>query len=234
VAGAGIHRRAERCTDTQANPSRQTNRAAQGVDARPPPRDCQGIIMMNHTASTALPARRTTGLGLSQGVIDTPLGPLTALACDAGLMGLWFDTQRHSPGALDAPVDDAQPWIAQARKELALYFAGRLREFKVPLAPQGTSFQEAVWRYLCEIRCGDTVSYGRIARELGSPQASRAVGAAVGRNPISVLVPCHRVIGENGTLTGYAGGLHRKQALLDIEGTVLAPGARHEAQPTLL
>ena len=189
---------------------------------------------MTRTASTALPARRTTGIGLAQGIIETPLGPLTALACDAGLMGLWFDFQQHSPGRLDAPVDDAQRWIAQAREELDLYFAGRLREFKVALAPQGTDFQEAVWRRLCAIRCGDTTSYGRIAREVGSPQASRAVGAAVGRNPITVIVPCHRVIGENGTLTGYAGGLHRKQALLDIEGIVLAPGARHQAQAALI
>ena len=189
---------------------------------------------MTRTASIALPARRTTGIGLAQGIIETPLGPLTALACDAGLMGLWFDFQQHSPGRLDAPVDDAQRWIAQARSELDLYFAGRLREFKVALAPQGTDFQEAVWRRLCAIRCGDTTSYGRIAREVGSPQASRAVGAAVGRNPVTVIVPCHRVIGENGTLTGYAGGLHRKQALLDIEGIVLAPGARHAAQATLL
>ena len=190
--------------------------------------------MMNRTASTTLPARRTTAPGLFQGVIESPLGPLTALACDAGLMGLWFESQQHSPGMLEAPVDDAQRWIAQAREELALYFAGRLREFEVALAPQGTAFQEAVWRRLCAIRCGDTVSYGRIARDLGSPQASRAVGAAVGRNPISIIVPCHRVIGENGTLTGYAGGLHRKQALMDVEGIVLARGARHEAQASLL
>lgn len=186
---------------------------------------------MTRTASTALPARRTTGVGLVQGVIATPLGPLTALACDTGLMGLWFDRQQHWPGLLDAPLDDAQRWIAQARAELGLYFAGRLREFKVPLAPRGTPFQEAVWRRLCEIRCGDTSSYGRIARALGSPLASRAVGAAVGRNPISVIVPCHRVVGENGTLTGYAGGLHRKQALLDIEGSVPARGAGRATVP---
>lgn len=189
---------------------------------------------MTRPASSVLPARRTTGAGLAQGVIETPLGPLTALASDAGLMGLWFDQQQHAPGALEAPVDDDQRWIAQARAELALYFAGRLREFRVTLAPQGTGFQEAVWRRLCAIPCGDTASYGRIAREVGSPQASRAVGAAVGRNPITLIVPCHRVIGENGTLTGYAGGLHRKQALLDIEGVVLAPGARHEAPASLL
>jgi len=186
-----------------------------------------------HSASATLPARRTAGAALAQGVIDTPLGPLTALACDAGLMGLWFDRQQHAPGALDAAVDDDQRWIAQARDELERYFAGRLRAFKVPLAPQGTPFQEAVWRRLCAIRCGETSSYGRIARDVGSPQASRAVGAAVGRNPISIIVPCHRVIGENGTLTGYAGGLHRKQALLDVEGVVLAPGARHQAQADL-
>jgi methylated-DNA-[protein]-cysteine S-methyltransferase len=189
---------------------------------------------MNRIASRVLPARRTTGTGLVQGIVDTPLGPLTALAGESGLMGLWFDHQQHSPGALDAPVDDDQRWIAQARDELARYFEGRLREFHVALAPQGTPFQEAVWRRLRAIRCGDTTSYGRIARDLGSPNASRAVGAAVGRNPISVIVPCHRVIGEAGSLTGYAGGLHRKQALLDIEGIVLAPGARHVAQPMLL
>jgi len=188
---------------------------------------------MMRSASTALPARRTAGTALAQGVIATPLGPLTALASQAGLMGLWFDRQQHAPGALDAPIDDEQCWIAQARDELGRYFAGRLRVFEVALAPQGTPFQEAVWRRLCAIRCGQTTSYGRIARDLGSPQASRAVGAAVGRNPIAIIVPCHRVIGEKGTLTGYAGGLHRKQALLDAEGVVLAPGARHEAQAGL-
>ena len=189
---------------------------------------------MNRAASSALPARRTNGIGVVQALIETPLGPLTALAADAGLMGLWFDRQQHGPGPLDAPVDDSQRWIVQARRELELYFAGRLREFTVALAPQGTPFQEAVWRRLCAIRCGDTTSYGRIARDVGSPQASRAVGAAVGRNPISVIVPCHRVIGENGTLTGYAGGLHRKEALLRIEGGHPDGAARSAAQARLL
>ena len=189
---------------------------------------------MMRTASTLLPARRTTGAGLAQAVIDTPLGPLTALASDAGLMGLWFDAQQHWPGLLDAPVDPAQRWLAQTRAELDEYFAGQRQRFEMALAPQGTPFQEAVWRRLSAIACGDTTSYGRIAREVGSPQASRAVGAAVGRNPITIVVPCHRVIGENGTLTGYAGGLHRKQALLDLEGVALAPGARHQAQSSLL
>jgi methylated-DNA-[protein]-cysteine S-methyltransferase len=172
---------------------------------------------MTQTASALLPARRTTGRSLAQGLIETPLGPLTALAGEDGLMGLWFDRQRHGPGELSAARDDDQPWIARARRQLADYFAGRRRDFDVALAPQGTPFQEAVWRRLCGIGWGETLSYGRLARELGNPAASRAVGAAVGRNPISILVPCHRVVGERGDLTGYAGGLPRKQALLALE-----------------
>ena len=176
---------------------------------------------MIRSASSTLPARRTAGVGLAQGVIDTPLGALTALANEAGLMGLWFDSQQHGPGLLEAPLDNDQRWIAQARDELDRYFAGRLREFQVKLAPQGTPFQEAVWRRLCTIRCGETTSYGRIARDVGSPQASRAVGAAVGRNPLSIVVPCHRVLGTDGSLTGYAGGLQRKSALLQLEGALM-------------
>lgn len=169
-------------------------------------------------ASTTLPPRRTVGRNLAQGVIETPLGPLTALATDNALLGLWFDHQLHGPGALLAPLAPRQPVIAQTREELAEYFAGRRRRFDVATAPQGTPFQEAVWKLLLEIDCGATTSYGRLAHALGKPSASRAVGAAVGRNPISILVPCHRVIGENGALTGYAGGLPRKEALLALEG----------------
>jgi len=168
--------------------------------------------------STLLPARRTSGERVAQALIQTPLGPLTALADDAGLMGLWFDHQQHGPGALAAPLDPGQPWLAQTREELDDYFAGRLRRFTVRLAPRGTPFQEAVWRELCTIAFGATATYGRIARAVGRPTAARAVGAAVGRNPISILVPCHRVIGEDGSLTGYAGGLPRKIALLRLEG----------------
>ncbi|MET0382878.1 MAG: methylated-DNA--[protein]-cysteine S-methyltransferase, partial [Burkholderiaceae bacterium] len=142
-----------------------------------------------------LPPRRTTGAALAQGVIETPLGPLTALASDAGLMGLWFDAQRHGPGELRAAFDGDQRWIAQARRELDDYFAGRRRRFDVPLAPQGTPFQESVWALLRGIGCGDTTSYGAIARGIGKPLASRAVGAAIGRNPLTIVVPCHRVIG---------------------------------------
>ncbi len=182
---------------------------------------------MNLPASTTLPARRTSGTRLAQAIIESPLGPLTALASDAGLMGLWFDDQQHAPGNLQADMDPAQRWIAQTRAELADYFDGRRRSFGVPLSPQGTPFQEAVWTLLREIDCGATTSYGRIARALGKPSASRAVGAAVGRNPIGILVPCHRVIGEDGSLTGYAGGLPRKKALLELEGV----GVRGSAPP---
>jgi methylated-DNA-[protein]-cysteine S-methyltransferase len=173
-------------------------------------------------ASSRLPARRTSGARLAQAVIDSPLGPLTALASDAGLMGLWFDRQLHEPGPLAAAEDPSQRWIARTRAELAEYFAGRRRTFDVALAPQGTPFQEAVWRRLMAIGFGETTSYGRIAGEVGKPSAARAVGAAVGRNPISILVPCHRVVGESGALTGYAAGLPRKEALLRLEG-ILEP-----------
>ena len=140
-------------------------------------------------------------------------------------LGRQGGAHRLGPGPLQARHDPGQRFLAQAREELAEYFAGRRRRFEVRLAPRGTAFQEAVWARLCGIGCGDTASYGRIARELGRPQASRAVGAAVGRNPVSVIVPCHRVLGENGALTGYAGGLHRKRALLALEGVELPGGA---------
>ena len=152
--------------------------------------------------------------------IPTTLGPMTLAATAQGLAGAWFDAQTHHPGKLPAPVDPAHPWLAQATQELADYFAGTRQVFDVPLDPQGTAFQRSVWRSLQRITCGRLLSYSAIAAELGQPAAARAVGAAVGRNPISIIVPCHRVVGRNGTLTGYAGGLPRKQALLAQEGAL--------------
>ena len=157
----------------------------------------------------------------AQSRIDTPLGPLTLAATSKGLAGAWFDGQAHHPGMLDAPVDAQQRWLAQAAQELDGYFAGRRHSFDVPLDPQGTAFQASVWLALRRIACGQLHSYGAIAEEIGNPAAARAVGAAVGRNPISVIVPCHRVIGRDGSLTGYAGGVPRKQALLKLEGAQL-------------
>ena len=152
---------------------------------------------------------------------DTPLGPMTLATTEQGLAGAWFDGQAHHPGALGAPLQPAQRWLVQAAKELGEYFAGRRQHFDVPLDPQGTGFQQAVWQALLRIGCGGSSTYGDIARDLGRPAAARAVGSAVGRNPVSVIVPCHRVLGRDGSLTGYAGGLPRKQALLRLEGVAL-------------
>ena len=157
----------------------------------------------------------------AQSRVDTPLGPLTLAATQKGLAGAWFDGQAHHPGVLDAPVDGGQRWLVQAAHELGEYFAGQRRNFHVPLDPQGTVFQASVWLALQRIACGQLHSYGAIAQEIGRPAAARAVGAAVGRNPISVIVPCHRVVGSDGALTGYAGGLPRKEALLKLEGARL-------------
>jgi methylated-DNA-[protein]-cysteine S-methyltransferase len=153
----------------------------------------------------------------AQARIDTPLGPLTVAATARGLAGAWFDGQSHHPGPIDAPVDERHPQIVRAGQALQAYFSGRHDRLALPLDAEGTAFQRAVWQALCEIAPGTTVTYGDIAQRIGRPAAVRAVGAAVGRNPISIIVPCHRVIGRDGSLTGYAGGLPRKQALLAHE-----------------
>lgn len=149
--------------------------------------------------------------------IETPLGPLTAARSAAGLSGLWFDDQKHHPGPLDVPEDNgSDPVLAATALALTAYFSGQRFELP-PLDPAGTDFQRAVWRALLAIEPGQPATYGALAQRLGRASAARALGAAVGRNPISVLVPCHRVVGAGGALTGYAGGLDRKQALLDLE-----------------
>jgi methylated-DNA-[protein]-cysteine S-methyltransferase len=157
--------------------------------------------------------------------ITTPLGPLTLAATARGLAAVLFDAQSHHPGALAAPDDAAHPHLALAARELAAYFDGDTApadlQFTVPLDPQGTAFQQQVWQALLQIRAGRLSTYGEIARGVGRPDAARAVGAAIGRNPIGIIVPCHRVIGRDGSLTGYAGGLPRKQALLQREGALL-------------
>jgi methylated-DNA-[protein]-cysteine S-methyltransferase len=157
--------------------------------------------------------------------VNTALGPMTLAATEHGLAGAWFDAQAHHPGDLDAPLQPTQRWLEQAAQELGEYFAGRRKSFDVPLDPQGTAFQQSVWQALQRIASGQLDTYGDIARQLGRPEAARAVGAAVGRNPVSVIVPCHRVVGRDGSLTGYAGGLPRKQALLALEGAVPAQKA---------
>lgn len=168
-----------------------------------------------NTATRPTPARYT-----AQARALTPLGPVLLARTDAGLAGLWFEAQKWHPAALDAPERPNDPLLAQAAAQVADYFAGRRRHFDLPLDLHGTAFQRAVWQALCGIDAGTTQSYAAVARCAGRPQAVRAVGAAVGRNPVSVIVPCHRVVGTNGQLTGYAGGLDRKRALLALEGAL--------------
>ncbi len=149
---------------------------------------------------------------------DIALGPLVLAADAHGLTGIWFDGQRHFDGPLPSwRRDDDDPLLRETARQLDDWCAGRRRDFTLPLAPQGTPFQRAVWRGLCEIGHGQRLGYGELAARLGRPQASRAVGAATGRNPISLVIPCHRLVGAQGAMTGYAGGLHRKVALLAFE-----------------
>ena len=161
----------------------------------------------------------------AQTVIETPLGRLLLARTDAGLAGAWFEGQRHHPPQLDAPRVAGDPLFERVADQLERYFAGSLQAFDVPFDLRGTEFQRAVWALLLAIGPGTTRSYADLARALGKPVAVRAVGAAVGRNPVSVLVPCHRVIGSDGSLTGYAGGIDRKVALLRLESVRLGPSA---------
>ncbi|MEM1115105.1 MAG: methylated-DNA--[protein]-cysteine S-methyltransferase [Bacteroidota bacterium] len=144
--------------------------------------------------------------------LDTPLGPLVLVSDGEAVVEATFD---------GTPPPDARPEadavLAQATSELRAYFDGGAAAFAVPVRPAGTPFQERVWAALCDIPHGQTTSYGALATRLGDPQASQAVGAANGQNPIAILVPCHRVIGADGSLTGYAGGLERKRSLLALE-----------------
>lgn len=150
--------------------------------------------------------------------IDTPLGGVTMAATDQGLAGVWFDQQRHWPDTTGWQTKDDHPALVEAAAQLRDYFAGRRSHFDMQLdLSHGTVFQQGVWQALLAIPSGETTTYGALSQRVGNPAAVRAVGAAVGRNPISVIVPCHRVLGADGSLTGYAGGLDRKTALLELE-----------------
>lgn len=149
-------------------------------------------------------------------VMDSPVGPLTLVAKEGVLCGLYMDYQRHQPDRTTfGPRDDTVATEVQA--QLTAYFEGDLKEFNLPLALAGTVFQQKVWAALLTIPYGETTTYGELAERLGQPTAARAVGLANGKNPISIIVPCHRVIGSTGSLTGYGGGLPRKRYLLDFE-----------------
>jgi methylated-DNA-[protein]-cysteine S-methyltransferase len=157
--------------------------------------------------------------------MDAPIGRIQLTADDEGLIGLHINGQKYeaTPQAnwAEAPRDRL---LSAARKQLDEYFAGGRTEFDVPLAPRGTAFQRRVWRALERIPFGTTVSYRAIAKRLRVPRSVRAVAAAIGRNPIGIIVPCHRVVGSDGSLTGYAAGLERKRALLELEGSTERTG----------
>lgn len=169
-----------------------------------------------------------------QSAIDSPLGVMVLAATQDGLAGTWFTDQRHRPEAMDFknvphawPRDDNHPTLKRAATQMAEFFAGQRTAFDLPLDINGgTIFQQSVWRALLKIAHGQISSYGQIARQIDNPAAVRAVGMAVGRNPLGVIIPCHRVLGADGSLTGYAGGLHRKTWLLDHEGV---PGYSQKA-----
>ncbi len=149
---------------------------------------------------------------------ESPVGPLLLMSDGVSLTGLHTDNDKHRPSVRpDWIRDNSMVPFAQAIAQVQAYFEGTLTKFDLPLAPQGTEFQMTVWRELCNIRYGETISYAELARRIGRPKASRAVGHSNARNPISIIVPCHRVIGADNSLTGYAGGLDRKRTLLALE-----------------
>ncbi|MCZ2524603.1 methylated-DNA--[protein]-cysteine S-methyltransferase [Streptomyces sp. HB2AG] len=152
-------------------------------------------------------------------VVESPYGPLTLVAAGGRLVGLYMEQQRHRPPQelLGERGDGDEQPFGETVRQLREYFDGRRTAFDLPLDPAGTPFQRTVWDALLEIPYGQTLSYGELAARLGRPGAARAVGLANGRNPIGIVIPCHRVVGSTGALTGYGGGLDRKQRLLDFE-----------------
>lgn len=156
---------------------------------------------------------------IAQTRYESPLGRMIVAATRRGLAGVWFEGQRHLPEHSAWPEQPLHPVLRRAVAQLEEYFSGTRTSFDLPLDLQsGTAFQQSVWQALLAIPCGATTSYGMLSQRIGQASAVRAVGAAVGRNPLSIIVPCHRVLGANGSLTGYAGGLERKSALLQLEG----------------
>jgi methylated-DNA-[protein]-cysteine S-methyltransferase len=161
-------------------------------------------------------AMMTETAGVSYIRMESPIGPLMLVADNTGLRRIGFVNERN-PVRSDPQWRESVERLGEAVRQLRAYFAGELQAFDLPLAPQGTPFQLAVWKRLCEIPYGETTSYGELARRIGNPNASRAVGLANGSNPIPIVIPCHRVIGSNGKLTGYGGGLPIKEKLLGLE-----------------
>ncbi len=157
-------------------------------------------------------------MSLAYKVMQSPVGNLKLVASDQGLVAILWQNDKPSRVRLNELVEDkTHAILLDTERELGEYFAGKRKKFSIPLDMRGTSFQKNVWHALLAIPFGETRSYGQLAKQLGNPQAMRAVGAANGRNPISIIVPCHRVIGSSGKLTGFAGGLETKAQLLSLE-----------------
>jgi methylated-DNA-[protein]-cysteine S-methyltransferase len=152
--------------------------------------------------------------------IDSPVGPLLLAASDAGLHAIGFPAAKHPARRGPDWREGAHPLLHEAKRQLGEYFDGRRRAFDLPLAPAGTDFQRQVWQALATIPYGATISYAQLAARVGNPRAMRAVGAANGRNPLPIVLPCHRVIGADGSLTGFGGGLDTKRFLLELEGAL--------------
>ena len=152
---------------------------------------------------------------------ESPHGRMLLVAGGEGLSGVYFDGQKYHPQVASQWRRDAgHATLRQARRELAEYFGGERRQFETALAPEGTPFQRSVWKAISTVGFGKTISYGELAGRAGCTGSARAAGAATGRNPIGIIVPCHRIVGSNGSLTGYAGGLDRKRALLALESGI--------------
>lgn len=184
-----------------------------------------------------MPIAAHTAPHVAQFTCDTPLGPALIARSAKGLTGLWFEGQKDHPSTLEGiPVTRHDPVIQACMAQLGEYWQGQRKCFDLPLDLHGTPFQIETWQALLKIPQGQWVSYGQLAQQLDRPQASRAIGAAVGLNPISVIVPCHRVVGSQRQLTGYAGGLDRKVALLELEGLQIRGGRVHPplVHPVLL
>ena len=152
---------------------------------------------------------------------ESPLGPMYATAEDDGITHIEFKGAKYAPAAQPDWIEDPKaPALAACGTQLAEYFAGTRTEFDLPLAPRGSTFQKRVWEEIARVPYGETISYAELARRAGAPGQARAAGAATGRNPVSLVIPCHRIVGSDGSLTGYAGGLERKRELLELEGVL--------------
>lgn len=167
----------------------------------------------------------TLALSRAHTVVESPVGPLTLVATDGVLSGLYMNAQRHRPATDSFGPADVN-LFAEVAGQLDAYFAGRLTDFDVPITLAGSVFQKRVWNALRSIPYGETITYGELADQIGQHGAARAVGLANGRNPVSIIIPCHRVVGAAGKLTGYGGGIERKQQLLTLESDGRRASAR--------